>query len=279
MQCLGFSNTSKPTADNGKILHPNLHEYLLVSHMQQQNIARRTSIIVSSPSLVPRPHPSFALSTGGSGIILRLTLALLSSEREYAAPAADGTPRPPALSGREHVKISRVRLSCTTLTETMLWSVVLAVTFTCCLWKTSKYSLRCLVRGAVNIALSIFPLSAVGLEVLLNPRHCICPNQNYTCDVKSGIGLAWLTNTTSPDDLEHSTSQTDDEQYIERGGFQVAFQRIKTNQYNSTLHVRDLGLNQTILTCEGSTIVDLSTFETIVKTDTTSICVSGNTRK
>ena len=118
-------------------------------------------------------------------------------------------------------------------------------------------------------------MSAVGLEVLLNPRHCICPNENYTCDVKSGIGLAWLTNTTSPDDLEHSTSQTDDEQYIERGGFQVAFNRIETNEYNSTLHVRDLGLNQTILTCEGSTIADLSTFETIVKTDTTSICVSG----
>ena len=158
----------------------------------------------------------------------------------------------------------------------MLWSVVLAVTFTCCVWKTSKYSLKCLVRGAVNIALLIFPLSAVGLEVLLNPRHCICPNQNYTCDVKSGIGLAWLTNTTSPDDLEHSTSETDDEQYIERGGFQVAFQRIESNEYNSTLHVRDLGLNQTILTCEGSTIVDLSTLETIMKTDTTSICVSGN---
>ena len=128
----------------------------------------------------------------------------------------------------------------------------------------------------VALLFQIFPLSAVGLEVLLNPRHCICLNQNYTCDVRSGIGLAWLTNTTSPDDLEHSTSETDDEQYIERGGFQVAFQRIKTNEYNSTLHVRDLGLNQTTLTCEGSAIVDLSTFETTTKTDTISICISGN---
>ena len=128
---------------------------------------------------------------------------------------------------------------------------------------------------AVNKAL-LRQLSTVALEVSLNPRHCICPNENYTCDVKSGIGLAWLTNTTLPDDLEHSTSRTDDEQYMEKGGFQVAFNRIERNEYNSTLHVRDLGLNQTVLTCEGSTIVNLSTLEAIMKTDNITLCVSGN---
>ena len=94
--------------------------------------------------------------------------------------------------------------------------------------------------------------------------------------MKSGIELAWLTNTTSPDDLEHSTIETDDEQYIEKGGFQVAIQRIEDNEYNSTLHVRDLGLNQTNLTCEGSTIADLSTLERVTKADTITLCVSGN---
>ena len=92
--------------------------------------------------------------------------------------------------------------------------------------------------------------------------------------MNAGIEITWLTaTTTSDDDLELSATTAMDEVYIDNYGFQVTLRRIGVGNYTSTLHVRDLGLNGTNLTCRG---VNVENFMTINKSETLSICVAGN---
>lgn len=72
--------------------------------------------------------------------------------------------------------------------------------------------------------------------------------------MNSGIEITWLTNTTDRDDFELSVTDEHMEEYVEKGGFQV-YSRRDNGNYTSTLHVNDLGLNGTNLTCEGSEVV------------------------
>ena len=112
-----------------------------------------------------------------------------------------------------------------------------------------------------------------GLETLLTPRDCICPSKNYTCRVNAGIEITWLTvTTTSDDDLELSTTTAMDEVYIDNYGLQVTLRKLGGGNYTSTLHVRDLGLNGTNLTCRGSYEEN---FELVTETETLPICVEG----
>ena len=110
-------------------------------------------------------------------------------------------------------------------------------------------------------------------QTLLTPKHCICPTGNYTCEVNSGIEIEWRTSTTTDGDLEHDLD--DEDEYVEKGGLQVFFRRQQGGNFSSTLHVRDLGLNETNLTCEGVRFVDMAIFET--RKDNVSICIVGNT--
>ena len=91
--------------------------------------------------------------------------------------------------------------------------------------------------------------------------------------MNAGIVIEWLATTTSDDDLELSVTSGTDELYIDSYGFQVTLRRLGGGTYTSTLHVRDLGLNGTNLTCRG---VNLENFMTISDTETISICVAGN---
>ena len=111
------------------------------------------------------------------------------------------------------------------------------------------------------------------MEVLLTPRDCICPSESYTCEVNAGIVIGWLATTTSDDDLELLVTSATDELYIDSYGLQVTLRRLGGGTYTSTLHVRDLGLNETNLTCRGS---KLENFMIISETETISICVAGN---
>ena len=105
---------------------------------------------------------------------------------------------------------------------------------------------------------------------VLTPRYCVCPGENFTCVVNSGIGLAWRTYTTDRDVLEHSLTDEADEVYVEEGGFQVTFRRAPGGKFTSSLHVGDLGLNGTNITCEGVYLTVL------IEPPTTTICVVGN---
>ena len=113
----------------------------------------------------------------------------------------------------------------------------------------------------------------MGLQILLTPRDCICPSKTYTCEVNAGIVIEWLATTTSDDDLELSVTSGTDELYIDSYGFQVTIRRLGGGTYTSTLHVRDLGLNGTNLTCQSSY---LKNFEAVSMRKTISICIVGN---
>ena len=112
-----------------------------------------------------------------------------------------------------------------------------------------------------------------GLETLLTPRGCICPSKNYTCEVRAGIGIVWQGETIPEDGLEHSVNTVAEERYIADYGFQVTLRRIGVGNYTSTLHVSDLGLNETNLTCRG---LNVENFMTISEAHSISICVTGN---
>ena len=107
---------------------------------------------------------------------------------------------------------------------------------------------------------------------MLTPNNCLCPSENYTCLVNSGITIAWRANTANRDNLALSLTDNNDESYVEDGGFQVTLRKVQEN-LTSTLHVRDLGLNKTDLTCEGVYITEMG-LEII--TETSAICVVGN---
>ena len=118
----------------------------------------------------------------------------------------------------------------------------------------------------------VIPLPlADGLKPLLTPNDCLCPSENYTCLVNSGIAIAWQANTVNRDNL--ALSQTDDakELHVEEGGFQVTLRKVQEN-FTSTLHVRDLGLNKTDLTCDGVYITEMGLERINV---TSEICVVG----
>ena len=66
---------------------------------------------------------------------------------------------------------------------------------------------------------------------------------------------------------------TEKNAYTEIGGFEVTFIR-QGHNFTSILHVQDLDLNETTLTCEGVMVnVDMDYSET--KNDTITICVRG----
>ena len=114
---------------------------------------------------------------------------------------------------------------------------------------------------------------AGGLKPLLTPKDCLCPDQNYTCVVNSGLTIAWRANSANRDILAHSVTDDANESYVENGGFQVTFRTVQ-DTLTSTLHVRDLGLNETNLTCEGIYSTGMAQeFDKI--TDTTAVCVVG----
>ena len=85
------------------------------------------------------------------------------------------------------------------------------------------------------------------------------------------IAIAWRANTTNRDNLALSLTEDADESYVEDGGFQVTLRKVQVN-LTSTLHVRDLGLNKTYLTCQGVYITEMG-LETV--SVTSAICVVG----
>ena len=111
------------------------------------------------------------------------------------------------------------------------------------------------------------------METLLTPRGCICPSKNYTCEVRAGIGIAWQGETIPEDGLEHSVNTMAEERHTVAYGFQVTMRRIGNGNYTSTLHVRDLGLNGTNLTCLA---INVENFMKISEADSIVICVTGN---
>ena len=64
-----------------------------------------------------------------------------------------------------------------------------------------------------------------------------------------------------------------DEVYIDNYGFQVTLRKLGGGNYTSVLHVRDLGLNGTNLTCRA---LNVENFEPVTETETLPICVEGN---
>ena len=107
---------------------------------------------------------------------------------------------------------------------------------------------------------------------MLSPLHCICPTENYTCTVNHGLALAWQTNTTDRDILEHSETKEENTQNFDQGGFQVTIIR-EQDTFSSTLHVKDMDLNNTNLTCEGVYGTEMGGVERI--NNSTAICIVG----
>ena len=111
------------------------------------------------------------------------------------------------------------------------------------------------------------------LETLLTPRSSICPTKNYTCVVTAGVEIRWLTNTTNRRELQHFFTNHQDA-YFEEGGFQVTFMPHGGGNFTSSLHVQDLDLNGTNLTCE-AVDSDVNMDDSETKNDTITICVTG----
>ena len=107
------------------------------------------------------------------------------------------------------------------------------------------------------------------LPLLLPSKRCLCPKKDYRCEVTSGVGIAWRTVTISK--IELSVTSDDDTLYTEEGGFQIRFLRNLSN-FTSVLHVSNLNLNETDLTCEGVYFVQMSRLRL---TNTTKICIAG----
>ena len=103
------------------------------------------------------------------------------------------------------------------------------------------------------------------LETLLTPNHrCICPSANYTCLVYSATEISWKT--VGEYELIHTNTSPKDEKYVEVGGYQVTFTKGPgEDNFSSSLHIRDLGLNGTNLAIVGSEDQKL--------TNTTTVCI------
>ena len=85
----------------------------------------------------------------------------------------------------------------------------------------------------------------------------------------SGVGVAWRTATINRTGL--SVTNDEDTLYTEEGGFQIRFVRNLDN-FSSVLHVTNLNLNETDITCEGVYFVQMSRLRL---TNTTKICIVG----
>ena len=85
----------------------------------------------------------------------------------------------------------------------------------------------------------------------------------------SGVGIVWRTVTINGTGL--SVINDEDTLYIEEGGFQIRFVSNLSN-YTSVLHVSNLNLNETDITCEGVYFVQMSRLRL---TNTTKICIAG----
>ena len=107
------------------------------------------------------------------------------------------------------------------------------------------------------------------LEVVLNPRHCICPDDGYTCVVRQGTELEWIVNDT---DVKKFTFSEENETFIDIGGFKVDILITKDLSFSSTLLVTDLSMNGNNLTCQSAAVV-MNMVVTV--TETTRICVIG----
>ena len=80
------------------------------------------------------------------------------------------------------------------------------------------------------------------LDVLLSPRHCICPSESYTCEVNLGTEITWLTETTGVNDLEYTLLNQDADEFVETNNFQVHFTGVRAtiqfdNNYTSILYI------------------------------------------
>ena len=71
--------------------------------------------------------------------------------------------------------------------------------------------------------------------------------------------------------FKHTSSDPDI--YLEGSGYQVTFITEPGNSFSSSLHISDLGLNGTNLTCEG--FVDVVDGEPQRLANTTTVCVVG----
>ena len=107
------------------------------------------------------------------------------------------------------------------------------------------------------------------LPLLLPSKRCLCPKEDYRCEVTSGVGVAWRTVTINRTEL--SITNDEDTLYTEEGGFQIRFVRNLGN-FTSVLHVSNLNLNETNITCEGIYFDQMSTLRL---TNTTKICIAG----
>ena len=114
------------------------------------------------------------------------------------------------------------------------------------------------------------------LETTLSPRHCICPNESYTCHVNLAEEMSWITETTDSGTFEYPFDDATEVPILYSGGFQAGFSREQATRdldnFTSTLFVTDLAVNGTVLTCEGKATV-MRMRET--REDTISICIIG----
>ena len=111
------------------------------------------------------------------------------------------------------------------------------------------------------------------LETLLTPiDRCVCPSANYTCLVYSATEIAWRT--VGDYEFMHTQRSSKDEIYVEVGGYQVTLTKGPgDDNFSSFLHIRDLDLNGTNLTCEG--LVAIVGSEDQKLANTTTVCVVG----
>ena len=106
----------------------------------------------------------------------------------------------------------------------------------------------------------------------MKPPGCVCPAENYTCEVSTGIKIRWESSTLTQEyDIEGTA-----EDYVVKGGFQVHFRKEGVN-LTSTLHVNDLDFNGTNLTCDGIDFLGMGEFKTVEETIT--VCVVGKRYK
>ena len=117
------------------------------------------------------------------------------------------------------------------------------------------------------------------LEVLLSPRHCICPSESYTCEVNLGTQISWLTDV---GDLEYSLLDQNDDEFEETNNFQVHFTGVRAtiqlDNYTSILYIlTPLIVDGTNLTCKGdATTRDIDGDYTETTNVTTRVCIIGN---
>ena len=113
----------------------------------------------------------------------------------------------------------------------------------------------------------MFTFYAEMVEVLLQPKDCICPSKGYTCHANLASEIIWKTSTTDEDTFFATLSGRG-----EMGGFRVNF-TFEPHQtlanFTSTLLITNIHLNEADVTCEGRITVDVN------NSSTTTICIIG----